>query len=108
MTEIIPPPESIIIYADLPLQVYDIDGDGKRVVAFPDDGHPTYCCEAIDLMGDSRDELVVWDYKSMYIYTQKDNSMKDAYKPIKYPHYNASNYRGEYSYPDVSYLTFKK
>ncbi len=85
-----------------------IDGNGKRAVAFPDDGHPTYCCEAIDLMGDGRDELVVWDYKSMYIYTQAGDSIVDAYKPIKYPHYNASNYRGEYSYPDASYLTFKK
>lgn len=85
-----------------------LDGDGNRVVAFPDDGHPTFCCEAIDLFGDSRDELVVWDYKSMYIYTQKGECVKNAYKPVKYPHYNASNYRGEFSYPDASYITFDK
>ncbi len=85
-----------------------LNGNGERVVAFPDDGHPTYCCEAIDLFGDSRDELVVWDYKSMYIYTQDGETIPDAYKPVKYPHYNASNYRGEFSYPDESYITFKK
>ena len=85
-----------------------IDGNGNRVVAFPDDGHPTFCCEAIDLMGDGRDELVVWDYHKMYIYTQKGDAVKDAYKPVKYPHYNASNYRGEFSYPDASYLNFHK
>lgn len=84
-----------------------LNGDGERVVAFPDDGHPTYCCEAIDLLGDARDELVVWDYRNMYIYTQKGAIMEEAYKPVKYPHYNASNYRGEYSYPDSSYITFE-
>lgn len=85
-----------------------INGKGECVVAFPDDGHPTYCCETIDLMGDSRDELVVWDYKSMYIYTQEGEPVENAYKPVKYPHYNASNYRGEYSYPDESYITFER
>lgn len=85
-----------------------INGKGERVVAFPDDGHPDFCCEAIDLFGDSRDELVVWDYKSMYIYTQKGAVAEQTYKPVKYPHYNASNYRGEYSYPDESFLNFDK
>ena len=81
-----------------------IDGEGDQVVAFPDDGHPLLCAEAIDLCGDARDELVVWDQKRMYIYTQEDNPKKGVYSPVKYQHYNASNYRGEYSYPDESYL----
>lgn len=81
-----------------------LDGEGIRCVQFPDDGHPVMCAEAINLTGDARDEIVVWDYHSMYIYTQDDGYMEDAYAPVKYPHYNGSNYRGEYSYPDESYL----
>lgn len=85
-----------------------LNGDGIRAVAFPDDGHPTLCCEALDLTGDERDELVVWDYYSMYIYTQEDNPRPQTYRPVKFPHYNASNYRGEYAYPDASYLQFNE
>ena len=85
-----------------------LDGDGVRAVSFPDDGHPTLCCEAIDLFGDERDELVVWDYSSMYIYTQEDSPREQSYHPVQFPYYNASNYRGEYSYPDDSYLKFKE
>ena len=85
-----------------------LDGEGRRVVAFPDDGHPVLCCEAIDLCGDDRDELVTWDYHSMYIYTQEDGEREISYHPVKYPFYNASNYRGEYSFPDESYITFKE
>ncbi len=81
-----------------------IDGYANRCVVFPDDGHPTMCAEAIDLTGDARDEIVVWDYYNMYIYTQNDGFMENAYKPVKYPHYNGSNYRGEYSYPDESFV----
>ena len=42
--------------------------------------------------------VVTWDYDSMYIYTQDDAPKDDVYAPFKYPDYNASNYRGEYSY----------
>jgi len=76
-----------------------IDGNGVQVVKFPDDGHPTLCAEAVNLYGDARDEIVTWDYNSMYIYTQDDSPELNVYEPVKYPDYNASNYRGEYSYP---------
>ena len=81
-----------------------LTGAGVRAVRFPDDGHPTLCCEAIDLTGDERDELVCWDYHWMYIYTQADGEQPQTYHPVKFPQYNASNYRGEYAYPDASYL----
>ena len=81
-----------------------LDGDGVRCVLFPEDGHPTMCVEAFDLTGDARDELIVWDYHSMYIYTQDDGVLEDVYAPAKYARYNGSNYRGEYSYPDESYI----
>ena len=82
-----------------------LNGKGQLVVPFPDDGHPDLCAEAIDLTGDAREELVVWDNRQMYIYTQEDNPRTEVYIPVKYPHYNSSNYRGEYSFPDTSYLS---
>ncbi len=82
-----------------------MDGEGDVVVKFPDDGHPTLCSEVIDITGDCRDEIVLWDRKQMYIYTQDreaKESLNGVYHPIKYPHYNSSNYRGEYSFPRFS------
>ena len=78
-----------------------IDGEGERVVTFPDDGHPDLCAEVLDLTGDCRDEIVLWDEKKMYIYTQDGEAPTGEleYCPVKYPHYNASNYRGEYAFP---------
>ena len=79
------------------------DGDGRRVLVLPDDGHPEMCTEVIDLTGDARDEIVVWDRHSMYIYTQDGDAPADprgSYRPFKYPEYNGSNYRGEYSFPN--------
>ena len=78
-----------------------IDGDGDRVVTFPDDGHPDMCAEVINLTGDHRDEIVLWDHERMYIYTQdRPCAVKDReYVPEKYPIYNSSNYRGEFSFP---------
>ena len=84
-----------------------LNGRGVRAVEFPDDGHPVLCCESLDLTGDERNELVVWDYHSMYIYTQDDCPKEQTYHPVQFPIYNASNYRGEYSYPDASYLKFQ-
>ncbi|MFT4171299.1 MAG: hypothetical protein QM639_01965 [Rhodocyclaceae bacterium] len=77
-----------------------MDGQGRVVVRFPDDGHPDLCAEVIDLTGDARDEIILWDAQRMYIYTQdRPASVSPVYAPIKYPHHNASNYRGEFHYP---------
>jgi len=37
------------------------DGWGRRVFRFPADGHPDMCVAVVDLTGDCRDEMVVWD-----------------------------------------------
>ena len=76
-----------------------LDGDGDRVVLFPDDGHPDQCAEGLNLTGDPRDEIILWDAHKMYIYTQ-DRPAPDGpvYHPEKYPEYSASNYRGEFSF----------
>ena len=77
-----------------------IDGHGRRVVVFPGDGHPELCAEAVDLTGDARDEVVLWDLERIWIYTQNQPFTGERiYKPIRYPHYNASNYRAEISLP---------
>lgn len=77
-----------------------IDGYGRTVVVFPDDGHPELCGEALDLTGDARDEIALWDMERIWIYTQDEPfNGKRIYKPIRYPHYNASDYRAEISLP---------
>jgi rhamnogalacturonan endolyase len=76
-----------------------MDGYGDPVVVLPDDGHPDLCCDAVDLLGDEREEILAWDSKRMYIYTQSDNPKEVNYIPEKYPIYNYSNYRGEFSFP---------
>ena len=75
------------------------DGYGDPVVLFPQDNHPELCCEAIDLCGDEREELLAWDTKRMYIYTQEDCPAEVKYVPKKYDDFNYSNYRGEFSFP---------
>lgn len=78
-----------------------LDGFGRTVVVFPDDGHPDLCAESLDLTGDARDEIMLWDLERMWIYTQDKPFRGDRiYKPIRYPHYNASDYRAEISLPN--------
>ena len=47
-----------------------IDGHLRRVVMFPDDGHPDLAANVLNLTGDARDEIVLWDQKRVWIYTQ--------------------------------------
>lgn len=83
------------------------DGHGDCVVEFPNDGHPELCCDAVDLFGDEREEILVWDEKMIYIYTQEDNpsELSFSYKNYKngrkrYEEYNYSNYRGEFIFEE--------
>jgi rhamnogalacturonan endolyase len=78
-----------------------LDGELRRVVMFPDDGHPDLCATAlVDLTGDARDEIVLWDQASVWIYTQdKPFSGERIYAPQRNPHCNDSNYRVGYSHP---------
>ena len=77
------------------------DGVGRRVVRFPNDGHPDRCSAALDLTGDCRDEIVVWDPHEIWIYTQDDNPKQGKlYQPKRNPLYNASNYQLNVSVPN--------
>ncbi len=78
-----------------------IDGYLRRVVLFPDDGHPDLACYVADLTGDARDEIVLWDSGRVWIYTQdRPFSGNKIYRPVRNPDYNESNYRTTVSLPD--------
>jgi rhamnogalacturonan endolyase len=77
-----------------------IDGELRRVVMFPDDGHPDLASAVRDLTGDRRDEIVLWDQTRVWIYTQdRPFTGSRLYAPIRNPHYNDSNYRATVSLP---------
>jgi rhamnogalacturonan endolyase len=76
------------------------DGWGRKVLAFPGDGHPYLCNAVLDICGDVRDEIVVWDPYEIWVYTQSDNPKPGKlYKPVKNPYYNNSNYQATVSLP---------
>lgn len=77
-----------------------IDGQFRRVVMFPDDGHPDLAYNVMNLTGDERDEIVVWDTKQVWIYTQdRPFTGSKIYAPVRNPDYNESNYRTTVSLP---------
>ncbi|MCA9232084.1 MAG: hypothetical protein KDA57_15655, partial [Planctomycetales bacterium] len=79
------------------------DGWGRRVVRFPVDGHPDMCNAVMNITGDARDEVVVWDQSEMWVYTQDDNPMTGRlYEPNRNPLYNYSNYQTTVSLPGWS------
>lgn len=77
-----------------------LDGKLRRVVMFPNDGHPDLAFNALNLTGDARDEIVLWDQQQVWIYTQdRPFTGKRIYAPIRNPDYNESNYRTNVSLP---------
>jgi len=79
------------------------DGWGRRAVEFPADGHPDLCYAVLDVTGDCRDEIIVWDPYEMWIYTQDDNPKSGRlYKPVRNPLHNYSNYQATVSLPEWS------
>lgn len=83
-----------------------LDGWGRRVAMFPDDEHPVLCGNVLNVTGDERDEVVVWDQNRMWIYTQdRPFSGKRIYAPRRNPDYNESNYRTNVSLPAWHELT---
>ena len=77
-----------------------IDGQLRRVVMFPDDGHPDLAAYVADLTGDARDEVILWDQERVWIYTQdRPFAGERVYAPTRNPDYNESNYRTVVSLP---------
>ena len=76
------------------------DGAGQLSVAFPADEHPVSYYLATDLTGDARDEIILWDSKELWIYTQDDNPrMGNTYSPHRIPLYNYSMHQMNRSTP---------
>ncbi len=75
------------------------DGHGRKALSFPDDGHPDMCYAVLDITGDTRDEIVVWNPKELWVYTQDRPSTQNAnlVKPRRNPLYNYSNYQATVS-----------
>jgi len=93
------------LFVHSPNPVYGgmFDGWGRPVVMFPDDGHPDMCNAVLDVTGDCRDEVVVWDQNELWIYTQDDGPKPGRlYKPVRNSLYNSSNYQATISLPGWS------
>jgi rhamnogalacturonan endolyase len=70
-----------------------VNGNFEREVMFPNDGHPDLACFATDITGDGRDDVITWDDKSVWIYTQDKPFIGERmYAPTRNPLYNYSNY----------------
>jgi hypothetical protein len=66
-------------------------------------GHPDMCNAVLDVTGDCRDEIVVWDPHDLWVYTQSDSPKPGRlYKPKRNPLYNTSNYQATVSLPGWS------
>jgi hypothetical protein len=77
-----------------------VDGRVRWALRFPDDGHPTLAAAVMDLTGDPRDEVVLWDQERVWVYTQDAPFRGERiYAPKRNPHYNESNYRAQVSLP---------
>jgi hypothetical protein len=54
----------------------------------------------LNLTGDARDEIVLWDEQRVWIYTQdRPFTGPRIYAPVRNPDYNDSNYRTSVSLP---------
>lgn len=92
--------ESLILLSADVVEGGMLDGWGRRVVRFPADGHPALCNAVMDITGDARDEIVVWDSGELWVYTQDDNPKQGKmYRPQSNPQYNTSNYQATVSLP---------
>jgi hypothetical protein len=68
-----------------------LDGHLRRVVMFPEDGHPELAADVLDVTGDPRDEVILWN--------QDEFTGEKIYAPVRNPSYNDSNYRTISSFP---------
>jgi hypothetical protein len=77
-----------------------LDGRLRRAVMFPDDGHPDLAAMVLNVTGDARDEILLWDQNRVWIYTQDGPAPAGkVYTPRRNSLYNDSNYRAQVSLP---------
>jgi hypothetical protein len=94
-------PADLVLLSAHPRQGGLIDGHGRRVVTFPDDGHPVTCSDARDLDGDGIDEVLTWDEEAIWIYKADVPGRTPENYPWRNPWFNDSNYRAQLSLPVV-------
>lgn len=76
------------------------DGWGRPVVGFPDGGHPDMCNAVLDITGDCRDKVVVWDPEEIWVYTQDDGPRDGRLNKLtRNSQSNVSNYQATVSLP---------
>ncbi|HXG63055.1 MAG TPA: hypothetical protein VNO22_16910 [Planctomycetota bacterium] len=77
-----------------------LDGRLRRAVVFPEDGHPDLAAAVLDVTGDARDEVILWDPSRVWVYTQdRPPPGGKLYAPIRNATSNDSNYRAHVSLP---------
>ncbi|MEK7752765.1 MAG: hypothetical protein AAB654_12665 [Acidobacteriota bacterium] len=92
--------QEFVILSPNPREGGMVDGQLRRVVMFPADGHPDLAVNVMNVTGDERDEIVCWDADRVWIYTQdRPFTGKRIYAPVRNPDYNESNYRTTVSLP---------
>jgi len=70
---------------------------------FPDDGHSDMANAMLDLTGDCRDEIVVWNPNELWVYTQDDSPKRGRlYEPKRNALHSSSNYQATVSLPGWS------
>jgi len=74
-----------------------LDGHLRRVVMFPEDGHPDLASRVADVTGDPRDEVIVCDQNRVWIYTQDRPAAGAVATFTRKPDFNDSNYRATVS-----------
>jgi rhamnogalacturonan endolyase len=95
-------PADLVLLSTHPRQGGLIDGQGRRLVTFPDDGHPMLCSDARDLDGDGIDEVLTWNEEEIWIYKADVKGREPANYPRRNPWHNDSNYRAQVSLPRSS------
>jgi rhamnogalacturonan endolyase len=75
-----------------------LDGRGRRVVMFPE-GFPSLACDAVDVDGCGREEILSWDFDRFVIF--KAAGRPPGKIPPRYtgPLYNRSNYKANVALP---------
>jgi hypothetical protein len=95
-----PDDTDVVLLSTHPTEGGLIDGHGQRVIMFPDDGHPVLCSDVKDIDGDGIDEILTWDYDSIWVYKPSPLPARSQQSyPVRPPLYNDSNYRGQWSLP---------
>lgn len=92
-------PADLVLLSTHPRQGGLIDGNGARVVEFPDDGHPWMCSAVCDLDGDGVDEILTWDEDEIWVYKADVPGRDPGNYPRRNKRYNDSNYRAQVSLP---------